>query len=103
MSVTRDITTTTKDGCFNKFHTLAKEELAFTRGSKGCVSIQTASSKDTNTLKFPEVWDNEGDFNTYFAKRVERKGKYFKHSLEERLEKECFQTDDWGYGKELQK
>ena len=103
MSVTRDITTTTKDGCFNKFHTLAKEELAFTRGSKGCVSIQTASSKDTNTLKFPEVWDNEGDFNTYFAKRVERSGEDFARLLVGPPEKECFQTDDWGYGKDWQK
>ena len=97
------ITITTKDGCFDDFHALAKEELAFTRGSEGCLSIQISSSKDTNTLKFAEIWESEADFDTYFAKRVERKGKYFKHSLEERLEKECFQTDDWGYGKEWQK
>lgn len=71
MSVTMHTTITTKDGCFDEFHTLAKEELAFTRGSEGCISIQTSSSKDTNTLKFAEVWKREDDFNTYFVKRVE--------------------------------
>jgi quinol monooxygenase YgiN len=103
MSVTMHITITTKEGCFDEFHALAKEELAFTRGSKGCVSIQTSSSKDTNTLKFAEVWDSEDDFNTYFAKRVERSGEDFGRLLEGPPEKECFQTDDWGYGKEWQK
>jgi quinol monooxygenase YgiN len=103
MSVTMHITITTKDGCFDEFHALAKEELAFTRGSKGCVSIQTSSSKDTNTLKFAEVWDSEDDFNTYFAKRVERSGEGFGRLLEGPPEKEFFQTDDWGYGKEWQK
>ena len=77
MSITIHITITTKDGCFDDFHALAKEELAFTRGSKGCISIQTSSSKDTNTLKFAEVWDSEDEFNTYFAKRVERSGEDF--------------------------
>jgi hypothetical protein len=52
MSVTMHLTITTKEGCFDEFHALAKEELAFTRGSKGCESIHTTSSKDTNTLKF---------------------------------------------------
>ena len=38
MSVTIHVTITTKcyiSGCFDEFHALAKEELAFTRGSKG--------------------------------------------------------------------
>ena len=91
MTVTMHITITTKDGCFDEFHALAKEELAFTRGSKGCVSIQTSSSKGTNTLKFAEVWDSEDDFNTYFAKRVERSGEEFGRLLEGPPEKECFQ------------
>jgi hypothetical protein len=37
-------------GCFDEFYALAKEELAFTRGSEGCISIHTSSSRDTNTL-----------------------------------------------------
>ena len=103
MSVTMHINQTTKDGCFDQFHALAKEELAFTRGSEGCISIHTSSSKDTNTLKFAEVWESEDHFNTYFAKRVERSGEDFARLLEGPPEKECFQTDDWGYGKEWQK
>ncbi len=103
MSVTMHITITTKDGCFDQFHALAKEELAFTRGSEGCISIHTSSSKNTNTLKFAEVWESEDHFNTYFAKRVERSGEDFARLLEGPPEKECFQTDDWGYGKEWHK
>ena len=61
MSVTMHITIKTKDGCFDEFHSLAKEELALTRGSKGCISIHTSSSRDTNTLKFAEVWNKEDD------------------------------------------
>ena len=103
MSVTMHITITTKDGCFDEFHALAKEELAFTRGSEGCISIHTSSSRDTNTLKFAEVWKSQEDFNNYFAKRVERSGEDFARLLVRPPEKECFQTDDWGYGKEWQK
>ena len=77
MSVTIHVTLTTKEGCFDEFHSLAKEELTFMRGSKGCISIHTSSSRDTNTLKFAEVWESESDFNTYFAKRVERSGEDF--------------------------
>ena len=86
-----------------KNHALAKEELAFTRGSKGCISIHTSSSKATNTLKFAEVWESESDFNTYFAKRVERSGEDFGRLLVGPPEQECFQTDDWGYGENWQK
>ena len=57
---------------------------------------------DENTLKFAEVWESEDDFNTYFAKRVERSGEDFARLLVGPPEKECFQTDDWGYGKEWQ-
>ena len=103
MSVTMHITITTKDGCFDEFHALAKEELAFTRGFKGCISIHTSSSKDTNTLKFAEIWETEEDFNTYFTKRVERSGEDFGRLLAGPPEKECFQTDDWGFGKDWQK
>ena len=103
MSITMYITITTKDGCFDDFHALAKEELAFTRDSTGCISIQTSSSRETNTFKFSEVWDSEDDFNTYFAKRVERSGEDFARLPVGPPEKECFQTDDWGYGKEWQK
>jgi hypothetical protein len=39
MSVTMHITITTKEGCFDDFYALAKEELAFTRGSKGCLVL----------------------------------------------------------------
>ena len=52
MSVTMHCTLKSKDGCFDEFYNLAQEELAFTRGSEGCVSIQTSSSKQTNTFKF---------------------------------------------------
>ena len=103
MPVIMHITITTKDGCFDEFHALAKEELAFTRGSEGCMSIHTSSSRGTNTLKFAEVWKSEEDFYTYFAKRVERSREDFARLLAGRPEKECFQTDDWGYGKDWQK
>ncbi len=103
MSVTIHVTIKTKEGCFDEFHALAKEELAFTRGSKGCISINTSSSRATNTLKFAEVWESESDFNTYFAKRVERSGEDFGRLLVGPPEQECFQTDDWGYGENWQK
>jgi len=103
MSVTMHITITTKDGCFDEFHALAKDELAFTRGFKGCISIHTSSSKDTNTLKFAEIWESEEDFNTYFEERVERSGEDFGRLLAGPPEKQCFQTDDWGYGEDWQK
>ena len=103
MSVTMHITIITKDGCFDEFHALAKEELSFTRRSEGCIAIHTSSSKDINTLKFAEVWESEDDFNTNFEKRVERSGEDFGRLLIGPPEKECFQTDDWGYGKEWQK
>ena len=102
MSVTMHITITTQDGCFDEFHDLAKQELAFTRGSKGFISIHTSSSKATNTFKFAEVWESEEVFNNYYAKRVERSGEDFACLLSRPPEKECFQTDDWGYGKEWQ-
>ena len=92
------VTITTKDGCFEEFYNLAKDELAFTRGSEGCQSIYTSSSKETNTLKFVEVWDNEDSFNNYFEKRVERSGADFGRLLVGPPVKECFVTDDWGYG-----
>jgi hypothetical protein len=100
MSVTMHIMITTKDGCFDEFHALAKKKLIFTRGSEDYILIQTSSSQDTNTLEFTEVRKSENDFNTYFAKRVERSGEDFARLLAGQLEKECFQTDDWGYGKE---
>ena len=97
------MTITTKGGCFDVFFALGKEQITFTRVSQGCLSIHTSSSRDTNTLKFAEVWENEEDFNTYFAKRVERSGDDFGRLLLGPPEKECFQTDDWGYGKEWRK
>ena len=100
MTITLNISLKTEDGCFDDFHALTKEELTFTRGSKGCQSIQTSSSKNTNTLKFAEVWDSDDDFNAYFAKRVEWSGENFARLLLGSLDKECFQTYDWGYGKE---
>ena len=54
-------------------------------------------------MKFAEVWDSEDDFNNYFAKRVERSGEDFGRLLVGPPEKECFKTDDWGYGKDWQK
>ena len=103
MSITMHVTITTKVDCFDEFCALAKKELAFTRGSHGCLAIHTSSSRKTNTLKFTEVWESEHHFNTYFEKRVERSGKDFERLLEGPPEKECFQTDDWGYGKEWKK
>ena len=102
MSVTVHITITTNDGCFDEFHALAKEELAFTRGSKDCISIHTSSWKATNTLKFAETWESEEDFNTYFEKRVERSVEDFGRLWAGLAEKECFRPDDWDYGKEWQ-
>ena len=103
MSITMHVTITTKDGCFDEFHALAKKELEFTRSSRGCISIHTSSSSAKNTLKFTEVWESEHDFDTYFAKRVERSGDDFGRLLLGPPEKECFKTDDWGYGKEWRK
>jgi quinol monooxygenase YgiN len=103
MSITMHITIKTKDGCFDEFHALAKKELAFTRASQGCLSIHTSSSRNINTLKFAEVWESENDFNTYFEKRVERSGADFARLLVGPPEKECFQTDDWGYGDKWKK
>ena len=103
MSVIMHITITTEYDCFDDLQALAKEELAFTRGLKGCIPIHTSSSKDTNTLKFAEVWESVENFNTYFEKRVERSGEDFGRLLVGPPGKECFQTDDWGYGKEWQK
>ena len=103
MSVTMHITITTKNRCFDEFHALAQEEPAFTRGSEDCMSIHTSSTRNTNTLKFAEVWKSEEDFSTYFAKRVERSREDFARLLARPPEKECFQTDDWGYGKEWRK
>jgi len=98
MSITMHVTVTAKDGCFEEFYNLAKDELAFTRGSEGCQCIHTSSSKETNTLKFVEIWDNEDSFNNYFEKRVERSGADFERLLAGPPVKECFRTDDWGYG-----
>ena len=53
---------------------------------------------DVNTLKFVEIWDNEDSFNNYFEKRVERSGADFERLLAGPPVKECFTTDDWGYG-----
>ena len=54
-------------------------------------------------LKFAEVWESKDDFNTYFAKRIKRSGEDFVRLLLGPPKKECFQTDDWDYGKEWQK
>ena len=64
MSGNIHITITTKDGCFDEFHALAKEELAFTRGSEGFISIHTSSCNATNNRKFAEIRESEEDFNT---------------------------------------
>ncbi len=98
MSVTMHCTLKTKDECFDEFYNLAREELAFTRGSEGCISIQTSSSKEANTFKFIEIWENEELFNQYFEKRVERSGADFERLLVGPPEIECLVTDDWGYG-----
>lgn len=100
MSVTMHCTLKTKDDCFDEFYNLAQEELAFTRGSEGCQSIQTSSSKATNTFKFIEIWETEDLFNQYFEKRVERSGADFERLLVGPPEIECFVTDDWGYGED---
>ena len=100
MSVTMHCTLKSKDGCFDEFYDLAREELAFTRGSEGCMSIQTSSSKETNTFKFIEIWENEDFFNRYFEKRVQRSGADFERLLVGPPEIERCITDDWGYGDE---
>ena len=103
MSVTVHVTIRTKEGCFDDFYALAKSELAFTRGFDGCHAVYTSSSKDTNTLKFIEIWDSEDAFDVYFAKRAERSGEDFAKLLEGPPTKECFQTDNWGYGPDWKK
>ena len=52
MSVTVQVTITTKEGCFDDFYALAKNKLEFTRGFDGCHAVYTSSSKATNNLKF---------------------------------------------------
>ena len=62
MGITTFVTIKTKDGCFDEFYDKAKEELAFTRQSKGCKSILMSTDRDTNTMKMVQFWDDEASF-----------------------------------------
>ena len=97
MGITTFVTLKTKEGCFDEFYNLAKVELAFTRGSKGCKSILVSTNRETNTLKFVEFWEDEASFNEYFERRVERSGADFERLLAGLPETEHYSTEHWGY------
>ena len=96
MGITTFVTLVTKDGCFDEFYNLAKEELAFTRQSKGCKSILVSTNRETNTMKMVQFWEDEASFDEYFEKRVERSGADFARLLEGPPEKEHFSTENFG-------
>ena len=77
MGITTFFTLITKAGCFDEFYNLAKEELAFTRQSKGCKSILVSTNRETNTMKMVQFWEDEASYDEYFEKRVERSGADF--------------------------
>ena len=97
MGVTTFVTIVTKDGCFDEFYNLAKEELSFTRQSKGCKSILVSTNRETNTMKMVQFWEDEASFDEYFERRVERSGADFARLLEGPPEKEHFSTENFGY------
>ena len=97
MGITTFVTLVTKDGCFDEFYNLAKEELAFTRQSKGCKSILVSTNRETNTMKLVQFWEDEASFDEYFEKRVERSGADFARLLEGPPVKEHFSTENFGY------
>ena len=97
MGITTFVTLVTKDGCFDEFYNLAKEELAFTRQSKGCKSILVSTNRETNTMKLVQFWEDEASFDEYFEKRVERSGADFERLLVGPPEKEHYLTENFGY------
>ena len=97
MGITTFVTLVTKDGCFDEFYNLAKQELAFTRQSRGCKSILVSTNRETNTMKMVQFWEDEASFDAYFEKRVERSGADFARLLEGPPEKEHFFTENFGY------
>ena len=97
MGITTFVTLITKDGCFDEFYNLAKEELAFTRQSKGCKSILVSTNRETNTMKMVQFWENETSYDEYFQKRVERSGADFERLLVGPPEKEHYLTESFGY------
>ena len=97
MGITTFVTLITKDGYFDEFYNLAKEELAFTRQSKGCKSILVSTNRETNTMKLVQFWENEASFDEYFEQRVKRSGVDFERLLECPPEKEHFFTENFGY------
>ena len=97
MGITTFVTLVTKDGCFDEFYNLAKEELAFTRQSKGCKSILVSTNRETNTMKMVQFWEDEASYDDYFEKRVERSGADFERLLVEPPEKEHYLTENFGY------
>ena len=97
MGITTFVTIKTKDGCFDEFYDKAKEELAFTRQSKGCKSILVSTARDANTMKMVQFWDDEASFGAYFEKRMERSGADFERLLVAPPEIEHFLTENFGY------
>lgn len=97
MGITTFVTLKTKEGCFDEFYNLAREELAFTRGSKGCKSILVSTTREANTLKFVEFWEDEESFNEYFERRVERSGADFERLLAGLPQTEHYSTENWDY------
>ena len=97
MGITTFVTLITKDGCFDEFYNLAKEELAFTKQSKGCKSILVSTNRETNTMKMVQFWEDETSYDEYFEKRVERSGADFERLLEGPPEKEHYLTENFGY------
>ena len=97
MGITTFVTLKTKDGCFDEFYNLAKEELAFTRQSKGCKSILVSTNREINTMKMVQFWEDGASFDEYFEKRVVRSGADFERLLVGPPEKEHYFTENFGY------
>ena len=99
MTTTVHVTIKTRGDGFEPFLEYAKRDLYWTREHESCHSIHCSSDKETNTIKFVEVWDSKEAFMSYFEKRGERSGEKFAQWLEENgISFEFHNTDEWGYG-----
>ena len=96
MGITTFVSLITKAGCFAEFYNLTREELSFTRQSKGCKSILVSSDRETNTMKMMQFWEDEASFDEYFEKRVERSGANFQRLPIGPSVKEHYLTENFG-------
>ena len=104
MPTTVYVTIKTKADGFDDMYKYVRSDLYWTREYEGCRAIVgEASDKDTNTIKFVEVWDSKEAFMAYFEKRGERSGEKFALWVEEDgISFEFLSTDDWGLGSDYE-